>query len=172
MVGIPAETSEWERKMTLAERLSRLNWGGEGFPSYDGECKGADTANQQRQQELQMQQKAFDAQMGQLAQLKSAFSKYLGGDIGFDPAGLASMRSQFLGENQAAYNQAGQQVRSALGARGAGTGALPVGGDYVRGISGLMGARAGSQAQGLLGIDVQNAQQKLANMFNSGNLLS
>lgn len=135
-------------------------------------CKVTDTANKQRQQELDMQSQAFKTQMSQLADLKSSFSKYMTGNIGFDPSQTAAMKSQFLNSNNANFNQAGQQVREALGARGEGKGTNPVGGNYVNGISSLMGAKAGSQSQGLLGVDVQNAMQGLTNKFNAGNLLS
>jgi hypothetical protein len=135
-------------------------------------CKGADTANSQRQDELNMQKSAFDTQQKQLDMLNKSFSGYLGGKTGFDPKMLAAMRSQFLNSNNSTFNQAGQQVREALGARGSGTGANPVGGDYTRGIANLLGAKAGSQSQGLLGIDVNNAQQALTNQFNAGNILS
>src|SRR5207253_2352734 len=50
--------------------------------------------------------------------------------------------------------------------------AIPTGGNYANGIASLLGAKAGSQSQGLLGIDVSNAQQALQNKFNAGNLLS
>lgn len=129
-------------------------------------------ADDQRKQELDMQKQAFATQQQQLAMLNKSFSGYLGGKTGFDPQMLASMRSQFLNSNNSTFNQAGQQVREALGARGSGTGENPVGGDYVRGISNLLGAKAGSQSQGLLGIDVQNAQQAITNQFNAGNILS
>lgn len=134
--------------------------------------KGGDTANQQRQQELQMQQQAFQAQQAQLATLNKTFSPFLSGTTGFSPQMLASMRSQFLNSNSQTFNNAGQQVRAALGARGEGTGTNPVGGTYGSGIANLMAAQAGSQSQGLLGINVQNAQQALQNQFNAGNILS
>jgi hypothetical protein len=135
-------------------------------------CKGADTANSQRQQELQMQQSAFDTQKQQLALLTKSFSPYLAGKTGLDPQLLATMRSQFLNSNNNTFNQAGQQVREALGARGEGTGTAPVGGSYATGIAQLMAAKAGSQSQGLLGVDAMNAQQALQNKFNAGNILS
>jgi hypothetical protein len=134
--------------------------------------KGKDVANDQRQQELDMQQKANATQSALLAQMNKAYSPYLSGKIGFDPALKASMTSQFLNNNSSTFNSAGQQVREALGARGSGTGQNPVGGDYARGLSSLLGARAQSQSQGLLGINTQNAQQALQNQFNAGNLLS
>ena len=53
--------------------MRRLDyWGGDSYPEYAGEMKGADTANQQRQQELAMQQEAYNTQKQQLAQLKQS----------------------------------------------------------------------------------------------------
>jgi hypothetical protein len=83
----------------------------------------------------------------------------------------AGMRSQFLNSNDQTFNQAGNQVREALGARG-NTGGNPVGGDYTRGLESLLGSKAQSQSQGLLGLQVQNQLQAQNNMFNAGNLLS
>ena len=76
--------------------------------------KGADTANAQREQELAMQTQAFQQQMSMLNNLQSAFSKYMTGNIGFDPGTLAQMKTQFLNSNANTFNQAGQQVREAL----------------------------------------------------------
>ena len=134
--------------------------------------KGSDVANQQRQDELNMQKQAFNVQQQQLALLNKSLSPYLAGKTGLDPAALASMRAQFLNSNNQTFNQAGQQVRSALGARGEGTGANPVGGTYGSGIASLMAAKAGSQSQGLLGLNVTNAQTALQNQWNAANVLS
>jgi hypothetical protein len=135
--------------------------------------KGATSvADQQRGQELQMQQAAFNTQQQQLAMLNKSFSPFLSGTQGFSPQLLATMRSQFLNSNSQTFNNAGNQVRAALGARGEGTGSAPVGGTYGSGISNLMAAQAGSQSQGLLGINAANAQQALSNQFNAGNILS
>lgn len=146
-------------------------WGGDTYPTYDGELKGKGTAEKALKDQTAMQKTAFDKQMAQLDQLKSSFQGYLSGKTGFDPNLLASMRSQFLNSNNQTFNQAGQQVREALGARG-NVGQNPVGGDYAAGLSSLLGARAQSQSQGLLGINAQNAQQALNNQFNAGNILS
>lgn len=149
-----------------------MNWGGEGYAAYDGEMKVTSEADQQRKDELAMQKQAFATQQAQLAMLNKNFSPYLSGKTGYDPQLLASMRSQFLNQNTSTFNQAGNQVRAALGSRGEGTGAAPVGGTYGSGISSLMAAQAGNQSQGLLNINVQNAQQALQNQFNAGNILS
>lgn len=141
---------------------------------YDGPvalAKGSESARAVRDKEFAMQQQAFNTQMAMMNQLKSAFSPYLSGTQGFSPQALAAMKSQFLNSNNQTFNQAGQQVREALGARGD-TGSNPIGGNYIRGLSGLLGAKAGSQSQGLLGVDVTNAQQALQNMFNAGSILS
>lgn len=150
-----------------------INWGGGDYPAYDGQMKGAESAAQQmQQQELNMQTQAFNTQQQQLAMLNKSFSPYLSGTQGFSPQMLASMRSQFLNSNSSTFNQAGSQVKSALLARGEGGGNAPTGGTYAGGISNLLAAQAGSQSQGLLGINVQNAQQALQNQFNAGSLLS
>lgn len=134
--------------------------------------KGAQKADDQRKQELDMQQKAFDMQKKQLDDLKSAFSKYTTQNIGFDPAQYAAMQTQAMNQNTSTFGSAGNQVRSALLARGSGGGNLPVGGDYVRGISGLMGAQASDLSGNLNSLRIQNAQQALTNRFNAGSLLS
>src|SRR5215469_7118870 len=132
------------------------------------ECKGAPQADAQRQQELQMQQQSFNQQMQMLNDLKSKLSAYMSTEgQGYTPEQMSTMQSQFLNQNAQQFQNAGQAVRAALLARGEGTGAQPVGGDYTRGISGLMGAAASSQAQGLLGLQQQNALQALQNKFNA-----
>lgn len=150
----------------------KINWGGDGYDPYLAEGKGASQANDQRKRELGMQEKAFQAQQKQLDELKSAFSKYTTQNLGFDPAQYAAMQTQALNQNTGTFGQAGNQVRSALLARGSGGGNLPVGGDYVRGISGLMGAQASDLSSNLNSLRIQNAQQALVNRFNAGNLLS
>lgn len=135
--------------------------------------KGKDVANDQRKQELAMQKQAFDAQQARLTQLQNAFQGYTSGQgQGFSPQMLTALNTQALNQNAGAFNSAGAQVRSALAARGSGVGNLPVGGDYVRGIAGLQGARASDLASQLNNIRLQNAQQALVNRFNAGNLLS
>jgi hypothetical protein len=135
--------------------------------------KGKDVAKKQLDMQNAMQQKAFDTQQKQFAQMSSAFSPYTSGaGMGYDPQQLALMRSQALATNARTFNSAGQQVRSALAARGSGAGNLPVGGDYTRGIAGLMGAKASDISGQLSNINLQNAQQALANRFNAGQLLS
>ncbi len=143
----------------------------EGRPVSGG--KGAGKADAQRQQELAMQQKAFDAQQARLTQLQNAFQPYTqGAGQGFAPDQLAAMQSQILNQNSSQFNSAGAGVRSALLARGGSGGNQPVGGDYTRGIAGLMGAQAQDRSQNLNSLRIANAQQALANRFNAGNLLS
>lgn len=106
-------------------------------------------------------------------QIMKATSQYTtGAGEGYDPAQFAGMISQFLNQNTANYNQAGQSVMSSLAARGAGTGQLPVGGDYTRGLEDLQAAKATSQSQGILGANINNLQQALTNKFNALGLQS
>lgn len=154
--------------MTHTERIERTFF---DYPFVSG-GKGSDTANQQRQQELNMQQQAFDAQQAQLRMLNSALSPALSGTQGYDPAMLAALQTQFLNQNDQAYNGAGSNLRSALLARGAGGGNLPASGDFIRGTLGLESAKANTQAQGLNTIGLQNLQQALSNKWNAANVLS
>ena len=134
--------------------------------------KGAGKADAQRQEQLVMQRKAFQTQQDLIQQQRDAFSKYENQNIGFDPTQYAAMQSQLQNQNTSQFNSAGAQVRSALLARGGAGGSQPVGGDFARGIGGLMGAQASDLAQGQNNLRIANAQQALANKFNSGNLLS
>src|SRR5947208_1727121 len=122
-----------------------------------------DLQNKLTQQQLNRQNSFQDA-------ATSAVKEFLSGNKGFAPDQLAAMRSQFLNSNSQTFNNAGEQVRAYLQSKGANGGDLPAGGDTVRGIASLEGARAGSQSSGLLGIDVTNAQQALANLFNAANV--
>lgn len=163
--------------MRVTTRIT-FDWTGQvlehDYYTYEGTvdlCKGSDSAKAVRDKEYAMQKASFDKQMAMVDKLTKAFSGDLTGKNGFDPQTLAAMKASFLNSNDSTFNQAGSQAREAIGARG-NTGANPVGGDFTRGISGLLGARAGSQSQGLLGVDIQNAQQAITNKFNAGSILS
>lgn len=143
------------------------------FYDYSGpveECKGAGTSKDQLDLQNKLQQQQLDQQKAIRDQIMGGIGKYLSGGVGFDPATMAAMTSQFLNQNTANFNQAGQQVMSSLAARGAGGGQLPVGGDFVRGIASLDAARANSQSQGILGLNITNAQQALNNQFNAASV--
>jgi len=133
---------------------------------------GTGTSKDQLKLNNQLQQQALDQQKAIRDQIMGSIGKYLSGNIGFDPQQLAIMQSQFLNQNTNNFNQAGSAVRSALASRGAGGGDIPVGGDFVRGIASLEGAKANSQAQGILGTNIQNAQQGIQNQFNAANIAS
>jgi len=133
---------------------------------------GTGTSKDQLKLNNQLQQQALDQQKAIRDQIMGSVGKYLSGNIGFDPQQLAIMQSQFLNQNTANFNQAGSAVRSALASRGAGGGDIPVGGDFVRGISSLEGAKASSQSQGILGTNLANLQQALTNQFNAASVAS
>lgn len=153
-----------------------MNWGGEGYPAYEvvGKYdKAKNVSLQQQQQGLAEQKQAFDQMLNLQQQIRNSFQQFLTPQgQGFDPATMSAMTSQFLNNNNTAFNNAGQMVRSALNARGGAGGALPVGGDFTRGIASLTGAKASSQSQGMLGLNIQNALQSLQNRFNAGSLIS
>lgn len=133
--------------------------------------------NKMQQDQLAQQAKIRNAILGTAsigggtAQLGSGVMKYLtGAGEGFDPQQLGIMQSQFLDQNAAAGKQAGQSVISQLAARGGAGGALPASGDFVRSLEGLQGQIATSQSQGILGTNLANLQQALANRFNAANV--
>ncbi len=129
-------------------------------------------ADDQRKQELAMQQQAFNMFQQRQNQVSGAVSKYLSGNVGFDPQQLALMKSMFLNQNAAAYNQAGRNVRTALLRAGSADSSAPAGGDYVRGIAGLEGAMANNATSGIANINLQNLQQMLNNQFNAASLIN
>ncbi len=133
--------------------------------------KGGDVAKSQMNEQNTLQKAQLDRQIKLYDQINAGVGKYLSGDIGFDPATQAAMRSSTLDQNALSFNQAGNAVRDNLTARG-GDGSLPVGGNYVKGISSLMGAGASAKAAGLQNLDIMNSQQALTNKFNAGSLLS
>lgn len=145
------------------------------FVIHDGKvawAKGDGTAKQQLSLENQLTQQQLNRQNSMQDAATNAVKDFLSGNKGFAPDQLAAMRSQFLNSNSQTFNDAGSQVRAYLASKGANGGALPVGGDTVRGIASLEGARASSQSSGLLGLDVTNAQQALANLFNATNVFT
>lgn len=116
---------------------------------------------------------AIKQQTDLLNKLQSGFSQYLTkGGQGYDPLQLALTKSQFLNSDTSQFNNARQGVMSSLAGRGAGGNNLPVGGDYVRGLSGLYGQEASNRSSGLANIDLSNLQQSLTNRFNAGSILS
>jgi hypothetical protein len=133
---------------------------------------GSGTSKDQLNEQNQLQQEAFNAQMSTLNSLKSSLSGYLSGTQGFTPSQLATMRTQALNQNSANYNSAGNAVRQALASRGMGGGAVPSGGSYVQGISTLEGAKANDQSNAMNTINLQNSQQALNNQFNAASILS
>ena len=132
----------------------------------------SDIANKQRQDELDMQKQSFALMQQRQNQVSGAVGKYLSGNIGFDPQQLALMKSMFLNQNAAQYNQAGQNVRTALLRSGSLSSGAPMGGDAVRGIAGLQAGMANNATSGIANINLSNLQQMLTNQFNAASLIN
>lgn len=155
--------------MNWSQRVEQYieKWGGVGG--------GKGTGNAQKQLDLQnkLTQQAFDLMQQRQNQVNSSVSKYMSGSgEGFDPAQLALMRSQFLNQNAQAYNQGAKNIRTALLRSGSSDGSNPMGGDAIRGLSGLQGAMASNLSGGLANIDLSNLQQALYNKFNAASLVN
>ena len=136
-----------------------------------------DHGQKQSQQQLdlqnRLQQQAIAKQDALRSQIMGGVGKYLNGSgEGFDPATMAMLQSQFLNQNNANFNGARSDTIAALQARGAYGGNTPAGTDLARQFSGLEGARATSQSQGILGLGIQNLQQAINNRFNAANIAS
>lgn len=133
---------------------------------------GSGTSKDQLKLQNQLQQKAFDLMQSRQNEVNDSVSKYLSGNVGFDPTQLALLRSQFLNSTARNYQTAGQNVRTALLRTGSADSTAPVGGDYVRGIAGLEGGLADTSSSGLANIDLQNLSQALTNKFNAASLIN
>lgn len=148
--------------------------GAEGF-QYEGEweqAKGEGTSKDQMALQNKLTQQELDRQHAIQDSIKATLSKYLSGNgEGFSPEQLALLKSQFLNSNDAAFNNAGENARAAMVARGMGNGMLPVGGDFARQM-GLEGMRASAQSQGLMGIDLSSLAQAINNKFNAASVMS
>ena len=142
-------------------------------PIEFGKDHGEKAASSQQSLDNQRTNEALAQQKAIRDQIMATTSKYTtGAGQGYDPAQLATMISQFQNQNASNFNSAGSSVMDSLRARGAGGGDLPVGGDFTRGLVDLQSARATSQSQGILGVNLSDQQQALNNKFNALNLQS
>lgn len=149
------------------------DWAGYEYFGPVEECKGADVAKQQMDQQNKITADQLAQQKAIRDQILSTTSQYTtGAGQGYDPAQFSAMISQFLNQNSATFNQARGQVLSSLNTRGVGGGDAPGGGDTTRGLENLEGAKASSQSQGILGANIENLQQALTNRFNALNVQS
>lgn len=133
---------------------------------------GTGTSKDQLNEQNALQQKSFDAQMSTLNDLKGHLSGYLSGTQGFNPQQMSYMTTQALNQNSQKYNQAGNQVRSALGARGLSGSQTPGGGATAGTLAGLYGAKASDASNAVNTLNLQNSQQALNNQFNAASILS
>jgi hypothetical protein len=147
---------------------------------YDGpveQAKGGESraaaasAEQQRQMENQRASEQLALQRQQLALINRSNEPFLSAEgMGLDPASLAALRSQAIESVPAQFEDARQQLVTELQRRGAGGGALPISGDYLRRLSQLLVGREGLKAGLLRDVTIQDAMTKLQNRFAAGNL--
>lgn len=165
-------------RVTTFARYDMASWTLEDWRGYEycgpvEECKGEGTSKDQLALQNKMVADQTAKQDAIRQQIMGGVGKYLtGSGEGFDPAQLAAMTSAFLNNTAGQYGGARSNVISALASRGIGTGSAPGGGDIARDFSGLEGAAADTRSQGILGINIQNLQQALANRFNAANVAS
>ena len=147
------------------------------FYDYDGpveECKRGESKGFSRGQTdlmTQLAQGNLAQQKGLVGMVTPYLQQILSSGQGFPPEMLAGMRTQALQGTGQAYQNAIGAVKQQLANRGLGGGATPVGGLYGQGFGQLLGQQAQTQSGLLSNIDIQNAQQRLSNIFNSAGAL-
>jgi hypothetical protein len=140
--------------VTLAERLSTLKWGGEGFAQYQGFGKGEHSsaeqsaADQQRQLEdslMQQQLGMFQKQMGSV----NAVLNPMIAQGGLPPQVVAALRSQALNGLGQQFKAGVGQTNQALVARGMVGGPMAGSGGVAQGFGSLNALEAGLQTNAL-----------------------
>lgn len=148
--------------MTLAEL--NMNWGGEGFATYEGLLKGDASkveqaaADQQRQMQNQLMKQQLAMQQQQISGVNSAVDPIIA-QGGMSPEQQAALTSLAMNNIPNQFRGIQGQVNNSLVARGI-TGGMNAGsGDIARDF-GSLGALQGSlQQQSLSGIQAQKYQQ-------------
>lgn len=140
--------------MTLAERLSQLNWGGPGFSQYDGQMKGDHSsaeqaaADQRRTMEDQLMQQQLGLFKQQMGQVNSVLNPMIA-QGGLPPAVEAAMRSQALNEMGQQFKGGVGEMNQALVARGMTGGPMAGAGGVAQGFGALNALQAGLQTNAL-----------------------
>lgn len=153
---------EWGKIVDRYVAEGRTVSGGKG---EQDSLKQQELANQQKQ--LQLQQEALSTQHEFTRPVLQAGQPYLTPEgQGFTPQQLAAMNTQFLNSQSQNFNAAQGAVTNALRAHGF-MGSLPSTGDAARQLASLWGLNAATTSAGLTDIQLQNAQQAIANKFNT-----
>lgn len=163
--------------MTLAERLSQINWGGHGFASYDGMLKGDHSAKEQSNADA-IRQQQFDLMQKQLSGVNAVLDPLIASG-GMTPQQQAAMTSIALNDIPQQFKGVQGNINEQLVARGITGGGMAGSGDIARNFGALGAMEAGLQQQSLSNIQMQKQQQLmqalgiksgLTGMFNQGGL--
>lgn len=141
---------------------------------YAGPVALCDSGDDEAEEQRKLNNRLVAEQLAEQKRLQALVESFASQwkDMGFSPEQLSFMTSQFLNENDAAFRSANSNVRSSLAARGAGTGEIPIGGDYARDIAELEGMQGAAQSQGLLGIKLADQEQRERNRANYVNAIT
>lgn len=161
--------------MTLAERLSSLNWGGKGYAAYEGLLKGDHSPAEQQNAD---QQRALENQLvqQQLGKLNSTIGSTLGSlnpminAGGLPPQVVAALRSQALNGMGQQFREGVGQTNQALVARGMTGGPMAGSGGVAQGFGSLNALEAGLQTQALNQIPLMQNQALLQELGLKGQL--
>lgn len=136
-----------------------------------GKARKAAESEAQRRARIEAEERAKrDAALMPVRDLM--LKKYIEGNEGFDPAMLEALISKTVDEAGADDREISGAIRTALLRRGMGGGDLPVGGDYVREIGGMLAQRSGQKAGALRDVRLANLKAALENRFNASNVLN
>src|SRR5512146_222669 len=150
--------------------------GSESF-EYHGpvaECKRNDVKGQATQQMQAYQNAALQnlgLQRGMLSPLTGTLQGLVTNPQGFGQDALAAMRTQAINNTAAQFNPMIQQLKTSLASRGLVGGASPTSGIAGRDFGQLYAQEAGTQAQNLSNINIQNALQAQQNRWNAAGSL-
>lgn len=140
--------------MTLAERLSSLSWGGEGYSEYQGFCKGGHSAAEQQaaDQQRQLETQLMQTQLNKFNQQMNSVNAVLNPMIaqgGLPPQVVSALRSQALNELGNQFKSGTGQLNQALVARGMTGGPMAGSGGVAQGFGALNALQAGLQTNAL-----------------------
>lgn len=158
-----------------------IGWDGkvleeEGYDYYGpvAECKRNDVKGQATQQMQAYQNAALQnlgLQRGMLSPMTGYLQNMVTNPTGFGQDALAAMRTQAINNTASQFNPMIQQLKASLGSRGLTGGASPTSGIAGRDYGQLYAQEAGTQAQNLAGINIQNALQAQQNRWNAAGTL-
>jgi len=146
-------------------------WDGPIDQLKGGEAKAAALAAQRRQE---AQDRLVSEQLGMqrdiLGRIAGGVGRYLTPEgEGLDPKTIAALRAQAIESAPTRFADLKRQLAINLQRRGAGGGAQPASGDYLRGLGSMNQAEEQFRAGALRDVTINDAMTRLQNRFSAAN---